>query len=187
MQIDIFKTDKKYNVIYADPPWTYEKSGGTKSSRGMAKQFYKTMSLDEIKNLPVKKIADTDSVLFLWATFPKLPEALEVIKEWGYQYFGLAFCWVKKTKRGKDFFGMGYWTRANPECCLMAIKGKPKPACHNIRQLIYAEIREHSRKPDIVRENIVELCGDVPRIELFARQTAEGWDTWGNEVGILDE
>jgi len=173
---------KKYKIIYADPPWTYEKTGSTKSSRGMAKQFYKTMSLEDICNLNIQEISDDNCALFLWATYPKLPEVLEVIEAWGFTYYGLGFEWIKKTKTGKDFFGMGYWTRANSEPCLLAFKGKMKPLKHNIRQIVEEQRREHSRKPDIIRNKIVQLVGDLPRIELFAREKAEGWDVWGNEV-----
>lgn len=173
---------KKYQIIYADPPWTYEKTGGTTSSRGMAKNFYETMSLQDICSLDVPSITDDNACLFLWATWPKLPEALKVIKAWGFNYFGLGFEWIKKTSGGKDFFGMGYWTRANSEPCLFATKGKMKPLVHNIRQIVEAEIQGHSRKPEIVRDNIVKLMGDIPRIELFARQKTEGWDVFGNEV-----
>ena len=173
---------KKYQIVYADPAWKYPKTGGLKNSRGMAKQFYDTMDIEQIKNLDVNSISDEDCALFLWTTYPQIPNALEVIRAWGFTYFGLAFNWIKKTKTGKDFFGMGYWTRANPELCLLATKGKPKPICHNIRQLVYSQIDEHSKKPKIIREHIVNLCGDLPRIELFARQKAEGWDVWGNEV-----
>lgn len=172
----------KYKIIYADPPWTYKKTGGTRSSRGMAKQFYDTMSLKEICSLPVNKIADTNCALFLWATFPKLLEALKVIQAWGFEYYGLGFEWIKKTKTGKDFFGMGYWTRANSEPCLLAFKGKMKPLRHDMRQIVEAKRGRHSEKPDIVRNKIVELAGDLPRIELFARQETAGWDVWGNEV-----
>lgn len=182
MNVDIFSTNKKYNIIYADPPWTYPKTGGTKNSRGMAKQFYDTMDIEEIKRLPIPDITAENAVLFLWCTYPQLLNGLEVIKAWGFEYFGLGFEWIKKTKTGKDFFGMGYWTRANPECCLLATKGKPKPVRHDIRQLLYAERQEHSRKPIEIRERIVRLCGDLPRIELFARQEACGWDCWGDET-----
>lgn len=173
---------KKYQIIYADPPWEYPKTGGTTSSRGMAKQFYSTMTQDEIMRLPVSSIADDECVLFLWTTYPKLPEALEVIKFWGFKYHGLAFNWIKKTSKGKDFFGMGYWTRANPELCLLATKGKPKPKSHAVAQLLYAPIQEHSKKPSETRDRIIDLCGDIPRIELFAREQTPGWDVWGNEV-----
>ena len=97
--------DEKYEIIYADPPWTYPKTGGTKNSRGMAKQFYSTMGIDEIKSLPIQKITDENAILFLWCTYPQLPSGLEVIKAWGFDYFGLGFEWIKKTKSGKDFFG----------------------------------------------------------------------------------
>lgn len=173
---------KKYKIILADPPWTYPKTGGKKSSRGMAKQFYQTMTLKEICSLRVSEISDDDSALFLWTTFPQIPNALKVIESWGFTYFGLAFNWVKRTKTGADFFGMGYWTRANPEICLLAIKGKPKPQSHSVRQMLYAQVQEHSKKPNEVRERIVELCGYLPRIELFAREKTEGWDVWGDEV-----
>jgi N6-adenosine-specific RNA methylase IME4 len=152
----------------------------------MAKQFYSTMTLDEIKELPVSDLAADNCVLFLWATYPQRPNALEVIKAWSFEYFGLGFEWIKKTATGKDFFGMGYWTRANPECCLLAIKGKPKPQSHSIRQLVYAPVSRHSEKPPIVRDLIVELCGDLPRVELFARRVTNGWDVWGNEVQGID-
>ena len=174
--------NKKYQVVYADPPWTYPKTGGTTKSRGMAKQFYRTMALDDICALAVKDITDDNCALFLWTTYPQYPNALRVIKAWGFEYFGLGFNWIKKTTTGKDFFGMGYWTRANPEACLLAFKGKMKPQSHCIRQLVYAPIREHSRKPEEVKDKIVELCGDLPRIDLFARKHTPGWDVWGDEV-----
>ena len=174
--------DKRYSIIYADPPWTYEKSGGVKNSRGMAKQHYKTMSLDEIMALPVQDIAADNCALFLWATIPKFPEALRVIEAWGFSYFGGAFVWVKRNPSGKDALGMGYWTRANPEICILAFRGRMKPQRHDIRQLLYAPARKHSEKPQEARERIVALVGDLPRIELFAREKVPGWDCWGDEV-----
>lgn len=182
MVTNIFSTDKKYSIIYADPPWTYPKTGGTKSSRGMAKQYYKIMPLEKIKALPVNKIGTNNCALFLWCTYPQLENGLEVINSWGFKYFGLAFDWVKKTSHGKDFVGMGYWTRANPEPCLLAFKGKMRPQRHDVRQLLYAKIGAHSAKPAEAREKIVELVGDLPRIELFAREEATGWDAWGDEL-----
>ena len=174
---------KKYQIIYADPPWNYPKTGGTKNSRGMAKQFYSTMTIDSMMRcLSVQDFADDNCALFLWCPYPKLEDGLQIIKNWGFTYFGLAFNWIKKTKNNKDFFGMGYYTRANPEPCLLAIKGKLKPKIHNMPQIVYAQIKEHSEKPSIIRNKIVELMGDLPRIELFARQKTEGWDVWGNEV-----
>lgn len=148
----------------------------------MAKQFYNTMSLEEIMGLKVADIVDDNAVLFLWSTWPQLPNALKVINAWGFTYFGLGFEWIKKTKNDKDFFGMGYWTRANSEPCLMAFRGKMKPLRHDLRQIVESPIETHSKKPDVIRDMIVSLVGDVPRAELFARQKTPGWDVWGNEI-----
>lgn len=141
------------------------------------------MTLKEICTLPVEAIAAPDSVLFLWATFPQLREALQVIEAWGFTYKTVAFVWVKRNKKAPSwFYGMGFWTRSNAEICLLATKGQARPIAHNIHQIIDSPIREHSRKPDEARQKIIALMGDLPRIELFARQRAAGWDTWGNEV-----
>ena len=116
-------------------------------------------------------------------TLPCLKEALQVIKEWGFTYKTCAFNWVKKNKKADSWFwGMGYWTRANSELCLLATKGKIKRKSAKVHQIVDTSIEEHSKKPDIVRERIVELIGDMPRIELFARKQITGWDCWGNEV-----
>lgn len=141
------------------------------------------MPVEDICALPVRELADTDCTLFLWVTFPTLPDAFEVIKAWGFQYKTVAFCWVKRnSKSGGWFFGMGNWTRANAEICLLAIKGKPKRLAADVPQLIDSPREEHSKKPDETRDRIVRLMGDLPRVELFARQTAPGWEVWGNEV-----
>lgn len=174
--------NKQYCVIYADPPWSYPKTGGIKSSRGMAKKHYQTMSAQEICELPIREISAENCALFLWATFPQIKQALAAIEAWGFEYFGAAFVWIKRNEQtGKDTFGMGYWTRANPEVCLLAFRGRMKPLRHDIRQLVYAPAGKHSEKPDEVRRRIVQLVGDVPRIELFARERADGWDAWGDE------
>ena len=126
---------------------------------------------------------DYDCILFMWATFPNLPDALRVIQEWGFTYKTLGFSWIKTNKKnGKYFFGIGYYTKSNAEICLIATKGKPKPISNYVSSVIVSPRREHSRKPDEIRDKIVELVGDMPRIELFARQTVDGWDCWGNEV-----
>ena len=144
---------------------------------------YRGMKLGNIKALPVESIADKDCVLFLWATYPMLKEALEVIEAWGFKYKTIAFQWVKLNKRGKGyFFGLGRWTRGNTECCLLATKGKPKRISASVSQIIEEPLTRHSEKPSIVRNKIVELIGDLSRVELFARQKTEGWDVWGNEV-----
>ena len=170
---------KKYNIIYADPPWRYE----MKKGQGVAENHYSTMGIEEICSLPVQEICDKDCVLFLWVTFPQLPEAFKVIKAWGFCYKTVAFVWIKQNKSGKGyFFGLGYWTRSNAEICLLAVRGKPKRISKKVFQLIVSPLQEHSKKPEEARKRIVELMGDLPRIELFARRQSVGWDVWGNEV-----
>lgn len=171
--------EKKYNIIYADPPWRYQQ----KSLQGTAEKHYPTMSIDELCALPVEQLAEKDCILFLWATFPMLQEALQLIRAWGFQYKTVAFVWIKQNKKSPTwFYGLGFWTRSNAEICLLAKRGKPHRKSASVHQLIISPIEEHSKKPDEVRKKIVELMGDIPRIELFARQKAEGWDVWGNEV-----
>ena len=175
-------SDKKYEVVYADPPWSY-RTWNKKEAGRTAESHYPTMSLSEICTLPVADIIHTDAVLFLWATFPNLPQALEVIKAWGFEYKTVAFCWVKRNKVTPSWFvGLGHWTRANAEVCLLATKGKPQRISKGVRQIVDTPIERHSKKPDEVRNRIVELMGDVPRIELFAREQIAGWDVFGNEV-----
>ena len=173
--------DKKYQIIYADPPWDSNSQFGRDKRKGN-EQHYPLMTLTDIRRLPIRTISADDCVLFLWVVDTQLFDAKEVIECWGFQYKTVAFTWVKETSTGKDHFGVGMWTRKNPEMCLLATKGKPKRLNAGIRQLQRCKVREHSRKPDEIREEIVKLCGDIPRIELFARQRANGWDAWGNEV-----
>ena len=181
MKVDIFNTDKKYQIIYADPAWSY-KDRALAGDRGACCK-YPVMSIEDIKNLPVKSIADDDCALFLWVTMPKLNECFDVIKSWGFDYKTCAFTWVKQNKKSDSlFWGMGRWTRANAELCLIATKGKPKRVDAGVHSIILSHIEEHSKKPAETRDRIVNLLGDIPRIELFARQYADGWDCWGNEV-----
>ena len=173
---------KKYNVILADPPWSFR----AWSSKGMgrsAEQHYPTMRLEDIKALPVADLAAEDCVLFLWATFPMLKEAFAVIDAWGFTYKTVAFTWVKENRKSPGlFWGLGYWTRANAEVCLLATRGSPKRQSAAVHQVILSPVERHSKKPDEVQERIVTLMGDVSRVELFARQETPGWDVWGNEV-----
>lgn len=168
-------------MIYADPPWQYKdkcKAGG----RG-AEFKYPCMNSSDIKTLPIQTISDDDCLLFLWVTFPMLQEGLDVIRAWGFTYKTVAFNWVKKNKKADSWFwGMGNWTRSNSEVCLLGVKGKPVRNQANVHSVIDTPIEQHSKKPDEVRSRIVQLCGDVPRIELFARQECAGWECWGNEV-----
>ena len=166
-------------AIYADPPWRYS----AKKVQGAAENHYPTMSIDELCALPVAELAAKDSALFMWATFPQLPEALRLIRAWGFTYKSVAFVWLKKNRRADSwFYGLGFWTRANAEICLLATKGHPKRQAADIHQFIISPIEAHSKKPDETRDKIVALMGDLPRVELFARQTSPGWDVWGNEV-----
>lgn len=141
------------------------------------------MRLEELAALPVSDLADTDCALFLWATFPQLPEVLRLIRAWGFSYKTVAFVWLKTNRKARTwFYGLGFWTRSNAEICLLATKGHPKRQAANIHQLIVCPVERHSKKPDEARDRIVALMGDLPRIELFARQKPPGWEVWGNEV-----
>ena len=182
--------NKKYNIIYADPPWKYWMGGNRNQSK-----YYNCMTIEEICSLSVLDIADDNCMLFLWVTFPILNRCFEVIKSWGFEFSTCGFVWVKGKKKFddkqtsflpkdsiEDFVGCGYWTRANAELCLIGKRGSLERKSKSVRQIVYAPVREHSRKPDETRNRIIELMGDLPRIELFARQKIDGWDCWGNEI-----
>lgn len=172
---------RKYSIIYADPPWSYNDKALAGNRGAICK--YPVMSIEDLKKLPVGGVADNDCTLFMWVTMPKLNECFDVITAWGFEYKTVAFVWVKRNKNvGGFFMGMGRWTRANAELCLIATKGKPKRLDAGVRSIIDTAREKHSKKPDIVRDRIVQLMGNMPRIELFARQKVEGWDCWGNEV-----
>lgn len=174
---------KKYQIIYADPPWKYNLWSDKATGRGVAEGHYEVMDLLDVATIPINEIADKDCVLFMWATFPVIPMALKLIKAWGFQYKTVAFTWVKKNKKSDSWFwGMGSWTRANAEICMIATRGAPHRKNKGVHSVIDTPVREHSRKPDETRERILKLMGDLPRIELFARHKTEGWDVWGNEV-----
>lgn len=168
-----------YEIIYADPPWGYANKG----SRGAAEKHYGTLSVSQLMTLPVQDITAPNCLLFLWATYPMIQEAIQVGSSWGFQYKTLAFQWLKTNiKTDSWFFGAGNWTRANTEACLLFVKGKPKRASASVSQVIVSPRRSHSEKPKIVRGKIKELCGDLPRIELFSRDRCGGWDAWGLQV-----
>ena len=185
--------DKKYSVIYADPPWSYRQHGTGPKSRGNAAQHYHTMSTEDICALPIRQImrggggGGQSCALFMWATFPQIADALRVMETWGFTYKTAAFVWVKKNRKSDTpFWGMGAYTRANAEICLLGVtpdfRASEQIKSHAVHQIIEAPVMEHSIKPDETRRRIVELLGDVPRIELFARQRVPGWDAWGDEV-----
>lgn len=180
--------NKKYQVIYADPPWSY-KDKGQAGKRGSSFK-YEVMSFEEIQNLPIISIADDNCVLFLWVTMPLLPLVFEVITKWGFIYKTVGFVWVKRTIKDKLHWGMGNYTRSNAELCLLATRGNPKRISASVHSVIEtfesividAPFRGHSKKPFEVRNSIVELMGDIPRIELFATERIFGWDSWGYGV-----
>ncbi len=171
----------KFDIIYADPPWAY-KDKANSGKRG-AGHKYTVTGTDAICDIPVADIAAKNCTLFMWATFPMLSDAMQVMSAWGFEYKTAGFVWTKRNKKADtDFFGMGNWTRANAEICLLGVKGKPKRVSAAVRQVIRSPIARHSEKPQEVRERIVQLMGDLPRVELFARTKTPGWAAWGNEV-----
>ena len=178
---------KRYDIIYADPPWGF--SAWSRKAQRHVSKHYSTMTDREIMELPVGRIASDNAVLLMWATFPSLPLALATIDAWGFTYKTCAFTWVKGNKRAPSlFWGMGYYTRSNAEVCLLATKGKPlKRLSRRVHSVIMAPVQKHSQKPQEARDRIVELFGDLPRIEMFARQSTPGWDCWGNECGKFDK
>jgi N6-adenosine-specific RNA methylase IME4 len=176
---------RKYGAIYADLPW-YFRNWSAKGTGRNAVSHYDCMDFEAMARLPVQELAAEDCVLFLWAIDPLLPKALELVAAWGFEYKTVGFYWVKQNKASEGFFtGLGYWTRANPEQCLLATRGKPGRLAKDVRRLVVAPRREHSRKPDQIRE-LIERLVQGPYLELFARETKPGWDCWGNQVGIFD-
>jgi len=179
--LSISVKSSKYQIIYADPPWPYDNPKNHKPKLGG--YTYATMSLQEIHQLNVQEIADDNCALFLWATMPKLPEAIETMRAWGFRYITCAFVWVKQNPRGVGIYsGLGHYTNGNAELCLLGKRGRIKRIAKNIKQIVLAPRGRHSVKPHEVRERIVGLLGDLPRIELFARERVEGWDAYGNEI-----
>lgn len=191
-----------FAAVYADPPWhfkTYNAEGRKRSPdwkplKGSPSIHYDTMSEDDIRALPVADLLADDAVLFLWICWPLLHEALQLVSAWGFKYKTCAFSWIKADATQTEFFrddadvqvGMGYWTRANSEVCLLATRGRPKRKNADVRQAIIEPRREHSRKPSCVYERIERLV-DGPYLELFARNTRRGWSSFGNQVGKFRE
>lgn len=171
---------KKYQIIYADPPWSYKRLHGHSQSNELE---YNTATDDFILNLNVKSISDKNCILFLWATSPFLEQALKTMNAWGFHYKTVAFVWSKKTKNDKLAYTMGFWTMGNVEYVLLGTKGQIKRQTKTIKQLIIEKRTKHSAKPLLIKEKIVELMGkDLKKIELFAREKTEGWDVFGDEV-----
>lgn len=172
--------ERKYSVIYADPPWSFEVWSGAGKDRA-AENHYPTMTQADIEALPVADMAADDCVLFLWAVMPQLQEALDVISAWGFEYKTCAFVWVKTTQDGeRPATGMGYWTRANAEICLLATRGTPVRLNADVHQIVQTPRQEHSRKPEEIAARIERLVPG-PYLEMFSRAPRDGWDAWGNQ------
>ena len=183
--------NKKYTIIYADPPWQFsnKKTGGSMKSGAASK--YLTTDIEGLKKIPVKDITADDTILFMWWVGAMPQEAIDLVHSWGFEIKNMnGFVWNKLTQKNKPFFGMGFYTRAGSESVIIATKGKFKPLSHSVRAVFNAESQiqfeakagNHSKKPVQVRDLIVELCGDLPRLEMFAREVVPGWDTFGNEA-----
>lgn len=178
--------NKLYNVIYADPPWKYKNKMPQDGGRECLElgRYYDTMDTEDIMKIPVKKICHKDCACFLWVTDSHLHDGLQVLKSWGFTYKTIAFVWVKKTKNGKEAVTTAPWTLKSTEICLLGTRGgmTKYKAANNVRALTEAEKTIHSRKPDEIRKKIMQLFGGIPKIELFAREYVEGWDSWGNQL-----
>ena len=174
---------KKYKIIYADPPWQFsnKKTGG--SMKSGAAHHYMTTGIEGLKALDVNSIADDDCTLIMWWVGSMPKEAIDLVESWGFTLKNMnGFVWNKLTVKLKAFFGMGFRTRAGSESAIIAIKGKPNVNSHSVRAVHSFQVSKHSKKPVEFRDLIVELCGDLPRLEMFARESAEGWDVFGNEA-----
>ena len=172
---------KRYNLIYADPPWSFRDKANA-GQRG-ASHKYPCMAVGAICDLPIGDIAAPDCLLAMWHVGAMPREALAVVDAWGFKLKTMkGFTWHKLTKHGKDHFGMGHWSRANTEDCLFATRGKIRRINAGVPQLIHAKVGRHSEKPEEARDRLVRLAGDIPRVELFARTSTPGWDMFGNEI-----
>ena len=176
---------KKYGIIYADPPWKYLWGGGKDGGHFAPEKHYHTMGTADICALDVKKLRDTNCALFLWATMPALPDAFLVMEAWGFKYKTCAFSWVKTRADGEALRGMGSYTKSNVELCLLGMRGHIKALDKTVPQVLMHPRLGHSVKPPVVRDRIVQLFGDLPRIELFARQECPGWDAAGYGIDGL--
>ena len=174
---------EKYDVILADPPWSFEVWNKDTGNGRSAESHYNTMPLEDICALPISELAADNCALFIWSVWPRIFDARVVIEAWGFKYKTLGFEWVKLNKSGMGFhFGMGYYTRANPEPCLLAVKGSMPVSTKAERNLLISPVREHSRKPDEQYDKIERLYPNRRYLELFARRRRDGWDAFGNQV-----
>jgi N6-adenosine-specific RNA methylase IME4 len=178
--------ERQYGAILADCPWSFRVWSSDTGHGRSAESHYPTMQPDELAALPVASLAAPDCALFMWATMPTLPQALALGEAWGFGYKTAALAWAKTLRSGWGWhFGMGYWTRANVELCLLFTRGRVQRKARNVRQLIVAPVGRHSAKPDEQYTRIEQLV-DGPYLELFARQTRPGWDAFGNQIDGRD-
>lgn len=175
---------KKYSIIIADPPWSYNRNwGGNPANGGIT---YPTMTISDIYKLPIKQIADKNCALFLWIPHPKLMHASDVMFHWGFDWKTTAFDWTKISKNGKPRMGLGHYTRSSSELCLLGIKGSMKRHDATVMQSQSFPIDKHSAKPLQIRDEIFRLFGNQPTLELFARDRDPRIDTIGNAISGLD-
>jgi N6-adenosine-specific RNA methylase IME4 len=174
----------KYDLIYCDPPWCYR----DKNPMGGCEKHYKTLRTKDLCELPIQNISAENSLLFMWATYPLLPDALRVMESWGYTYKTVAFTWIKLYKDGKTpVFGIGHYTASNAEIVLVGKRGKGLPRVNkDVSQIILAERMKHSQKPLEVIQKIDRLYGGVKKIELFCRDKQPGWDATGFDLDGTD-
>lgn len=170
---------KQFDVVYADPPWDY--GDDTSNKLGSSKAHYPSMSPEELQALPVPALCTPDATMFMWSTARMLPQALELTKAWGFKFKTIAFVWIKLSSKQNPVAVMSMWTHSCAEFVLVGTRGRHRRVGLGVKQLVMEQRTKHSEKPDTFRQRIVELMGDVPRIELFARSAAPGWDAWGNE------
>lgn len=171
----------KYGVIYADPPWAFRTWVDERPSQRSGEHHYGVMNATDIGKMPVTELAAKDCALFMWATMPLLPEALKLMTDWGFEYKTNAFTWVKTYPNGGLFVGMGYWTRSNPEICLLGTRGKPKRKARGVEEVVFEQVGKHSSKPETAAHRIERLV-DGPYLEMFARRPRKGWDVFGNQI-----
>lgn len=171
--------DRSFDIIYADPPWKYNNS----RTRAAAAKEYDVLTIADLTLLPVGLKCKKDATLFLWTTSPFLPKAIALGQEWGFEYKTIGFLWAKRNKKSNTpFFGLGNWSRSNVEACLLFTKGAPKREGKDVPQFLWHPILRHSEKPGVIRQRIVRLMGDKPRLEMFSRHNVPGWQSWGNQL-----
>lgn len=194
--------NSKYNIIYCDPPWSYDNNKSNNSKLGG--KTYELLTLEELKAININKIADRNCLLFMWVTMPKILDAMIVINSWGFEFVTVPFVWIKLNRSGcvntigKSIYiqngiysGLGHWTNGNAEFIMLARKGKAARIKKDIKQIVFEPIQNHSEKPEVFRMKIHELVGRLPSVELFARKQSfkrfiDGWKATGLDYDGLN-